>query len=159
VPAGALALALVGCSAPVLPELPEADGGADRERVARVIDGDTIELSQSGRARLIGVDTPEVHGGVECYGREASSFAERRLEGRRVRVRRGVDDRDRYGRLLVYLYVGDRMFNADLVREGYASPMTVPPNVEHAETFVRLARRAREEQVGLWGRCEPAPLR
>ena len=121
----------------------------------RVIDGDTVELSKSGRARLIGVDTPEVHGGAECFGREASAFAKRRLAGRQVRVRRGVDERDRYGRLLVYLYVDDRMFNEDLVREGYASPLTVPPNVEHAETFVRLARRARDQELGLWRLCSP----
>ncbi|CAA9473395.1 MAG: hypothetical protein AVDCRST_MAG38-1475, partial [uncultured Solirubrobacteraceae bacterium] len=151
----ALGLALAGCSAP---ELPERSGPAGTERVERVIDGDTVELSASGRARLIGVDTPEVYGGVECFGREASAFAERRLEGRRVRVRVGVDDRDRYGRLLVYLYVGDRMFNEELVRTGYASPLTVPPNVEHAETFVRLAAEARERRLGLWRRCgAPAP--
>ena len=123
-----------------------------------MIDGDTVELSRSGRARLIGVDTPEVYGGVECFGREASAFAKRRLTGRRVRVRRGVDDRDRYGRLLVYLHLDGRMFNAELVREGYASPLTVPPNVEHAETFVRLAQRARERRLGLWRRCG-GPLR
>ena len=96
---------------------------------------------------------------MECFGREASAFAERRLSGRRVRVRRGIDDRDRYGRLLVYLYLDGRMFNAELVREGYASPLTVPPNVEHAETFVRLARKAREQRVGLWRRCSPAQRR
>ncbi len=148
----AVGLGLAGCSEL---EPPRDDAGGDSERVTRVIDGDTVELSRSGRARLIGVDTPEVYGGVECFGREASAFAKRRLTGRRVRVRRGVDDRDRYGRLLVYLHLDGRMFNADLVREGYASPLTVPPNVEHADTFVRLARRAREQELGLWRRCGP----
>ena len=124
-----------------------------------MIDGDTVDLSRSGRARLIGVDTPEVHGGVECFGREASAYVKKRLSDRRVRVRRGIEERDRYGRLLVYLYLDGRMFNAELVREGYASPMTVPPNVEHADTFVRLARRAREQGAGLWGSCDPAPRR
>ena len=151
-PACALAAALAGCSAPDVPALADPAG---TERVVRVVDGDTVELSKSGRARLIGVDTPEVYGGVECFGREASAFAKRRLSGRRVRVQRGTDDRDRYGRLLVYLYLGKAMFNEELVREGYASPLTVPPNVEHAETFVRLARQAREREVGLWRSCAP----
>ena len=148
----ALALGSTSCS---LRDSEPPGGGTGAERVARVIDGDTVELSRSGRARLIGVDTPEVYGGVECFGREASAFAKRRLSGRRVRVQVGTEDRDRYGRLLVYLYLDGRMFNAELVREGYASPLTVPPNVEHAETFVRLARRARAERVGLWRSCGP----
>ena len=152
----ALAIALTSCSAP---ELPDPADSAGTERVTRVVDGDTVELSASGRARLIGVDTPEVYGGVECFGRQASAFTKRRLSGRRVRVRVGVDDRDRYGRLLVYLYLDGRMFNEELVRKGYASPLTVPPNVEHAERFVRLARRAREEQLGLWRRCGPPERR
>jgi micrococcal nuclease len=144
-------MTLAGCS---LADVEEVAGSGDTDRVSRVIDGDTVELSRSGRARLIGVDTPEVYGGVECFGREASAFVKRRLSGRRVRVRRGVEDRDRYGRLLVYLYVDGRMFNAELVRRGYASPLTIPPNVEHADTFVRLARRAREQNVGLWRSCQ-----
>ena len=146
--AAALAAAVSGCGVGVS----EAPVPRDIERVERVIDGDTVELARSGRARLIGIDTPEVYGGAECFGREASAYAERRLSGRRVRVERGVEEHDRYGRLLVYLYLDGRMFNAELVREGYASPMTVPPNVEHAETFVRLARRARQERAGLWRR-------
>ena len=120
----------------------------------RVIDGDTVELARSGRARLIGVDTPEVYGGVECFGREASAYTKRHLDGRMVGVERGVDERDRYGRLLVYLYTDDGMFNAKLVRDGYASPMTIPPNVDHADRFVKLARDAREREAGLWGSCE-----
>jgi micrococcal nuclease len=128
-------------------------GSATRslERVVRVVDGDTVVLSRSGRSRLIGVDTPEVFGRHECFGRQASAFTRRRLQGRRVRVRLGVEPRDRYGRALVYLWHGERLFNADLVRLGYATPMTIPPNVQYADRFVRLAREARRANRGLWG--------
>jgi endonuclease YncB( thermonuclease family) len=67
--------------------------------VAGIVDGDTIELTGIGEVRLIGADTPEVYGGSECYGREASAFTRRTLErSQRVRYRLGVERRDRYGR-------------------------------------------------------------
>jgi micrococcal nuclease len=129
--------------------LPASARGAT---VDRVVDGDTVELSGLGKARLIGIDTPEVYGGVECYGREASAYAKRQLGGERVRYTVGRDDRDRYGRLLVYLWLDDgRSFNALLVSRGFAQPLTIPPNDDYAGLFVRLSRRARELGVGLWG--------
>ena len=124
--------------------------------VVRVVDGDTVELSGVGKSRIIGVDTPEVYGGVECYGREASAYAKRVLGGRRVRYTVGREERDRYGRLLVYLWLEDgRSFNALLVSRGYAQPLTIQPNSDYADVFVRLARRARQREVGLWapGAC------
>lgn len=119
------------------------------------MDGDTLVLSGVGKVRLIGVDTPEVFGGRECFGREASGFARRLLPaGTRVSVERDVEERDRYGRTLVYLRLPDgRSFNELLVAEGYAVPLTVPPNVRHAERFRQLARRARERAAGLWRAC------
>ena len=117
-----------------------------------MIDGDTVELLEAGKSRLIGVDTPEVFGGQECFGREASAFAERVLTpGLRVRVERDAEELDRYGRTLLYLTLPDgRSFNELLVSEGFAEPLTVPPNVRHAERFAALARRARERGAGLW---------
>jgi len=132
---------------------PSPDG---RAVVQRVVDGDTVVLSDLGKARLIGIDTPEVHGRVECYGREASAFAARTFAGREIRYERGVDPTDRYGRALVYLWLQDgRFVNALLVARGYATPLTIAPNVEHASTFVRLSREARGAQRGLWapGAC------
>ena len=108
------------------------------------MDGDTVELSGIGKARLIGIDTPEVYGGVECYGREASAYAKRQLDGERVSYTVGRDERDRYGRVLVYLWLADgRSFNALLVSRGFAQPLTIPPNDDYADLFVRLSRRAR----------------
>lgn len=116
-------------------------------------DGDTVRLEGLGRVRLIGVDTPEVFGGVECYGREASAFVKRLLPpGARVRYRLGVEERDRYGRALAYVWLEDgRMLNGLLAEAGYALPLTIPPNVEFSEGFAAAARRAREAARGLWG--------
>jgi micrococcal nuclease len=125
--------------------------------VTRHTDGDTLWLSGIGKVRLIGIDTPEVYGGVECYGREASVFVERLVPlGSRVTYRLGVESRDRYGRALAYVYLADgRFLNLMLVRRGYAQPLTVAPNVEHAGRFIAAARRARAARRGLWapGAC------
>lgn len=127
--------------------------------VVRVIDGDTIEVAIDGRqetVRLIGVDTPEtVHPtiGVEPFGPEASAFTKRLLPpGTRVWLELDVQERDRYGRLLAYVYLPDgRMLNAELLRAGLAQLLTVPPNVRYVELFTRLQREARETGRGLWG--------
>lgn len=133
---------------------PALPGSARTATVQRVVDGDTVVLAGLGKARVIGVDTPEVFGGVQCYGPEASAFA-KRLLGRRARVRYtvGREPRDRYGRLLVYIWLRDgRSFNALLVARGYARPLTIPPNADYARRFVALARRARKRGLGLWAR-------
>ena len=105
--------------------------------------------------RLIGVDTPEVYGEAECFGREASDFAKRLLPlGTRVRYRVGVDERDPYGRLLAYVWLPDgRMLNRVLVEQGYAQPLTIAPNVDFADAFTRAALRARQAGLGLWREC------
>jgi micrococcal nuclease len=123
--------------------------------VTHVTDGDTVWLSGIGRVRLIGIDTPEVYGSVECYGAAASSFTDRVLRpGTRVRYRLGVERRDRYGRALAYVWLGDgRFFNAMLAERGYARPLTIPPNDRFAGRFVAAARRARSAGRGLWGAC------
>ena len=152
-----LLIALAGCgggSEPAgRPEAPEQ--GRAEARVTRHTDGDTLWLSGIGKVRLIGVDTPEVHGGVECYGRAASAFVERLLPlGARVRYTLGAERRDRYGRALAYLYTDDgRFVNLMLVRRGYAQPLTVPPDVEYEDVFVRASEVARDAGRGLWGRA------
>ncbi len=123
-------------------------------RVVAVTDGDTIRVRLDGgreeRVRYIGVDTPET---AECFSARASAFNARLVADREVRLERDAEERDRYGRLLAYVYVGDTFVNAELVRRGYAQPLTVPPNVRHAERFSRLARDARRAGSGLWASC------
>lgn len=125
--------------------------------VERIVDGDTIKVrlgSDLETVRYIGVDTPEtVHPtrGVEPYGKAASRFNASLVEGKRVRLEVDVERRDRYGRLLAYVYVDSLFVNAELLRQGYAQLMTVPPNVRHVEEFVLLQREARPAGAGLWG--------
>jgi len=125
----------------------------------RVVDGDTIKLFGGERVRDIGIDTPETvdpRRPVEPFGHEASAYNRELVEGRRVRIERDVRERDRYGRLLGYVYVhdeatGEELFvNAELLRAGYARVSTVPPDVRHAEEFLALERDAREHRCGLW---------
>jgi micrococcal nuclease len=151
-----LAAALAGCDPSGLESAaPAVSGPGERvgARVTRHTDGDTLWLSGIGKVRLIGVDTPEVYGGVECYGRQASAFVRRLLPlGTRVTYSLDVEPRDRYGRALAYVYLGDgRLLNLLLVRRGYAQPLTVPPNDRLADRFVAAARRARAHGAGLWG--------
>lgn len=134
----------------------------DREtyRVVRVVDGDTVILSMDGedvRVRLIGVDTPEtVHPRkpVEWFGKEASAYTKRLLEGRRVFVELepGPTHNDIYGRLLAYLYrVPDDLFiNLDLVQQGYGHAYTKYP-FSRMEEFRKAERQARRKRRGLWG--------
>jgi micrococcal nuclease len=127
----------------------------------RVVDGDTIRVVEGGREeaiRYIGVDTPEtVKPGspVECYGKAASAANRRLIDGEAVRLVGDAEARDRYGRRLAYVYrTRDDLFvNAELVRGGYATVLTIPPNVAHADEFTVLARRARRNRRGLWAAC------
>ena len=145
-----MALAAGGC-APATGD-DEPDRGRGTAFVTKVTDGDTLKLSGIGSTRLIGVDTPEVYGGVECYGREASAWVKRHVPpGTSVRYRLGVERRDRYDRALAYVWLPDgRFLNLMLVQEGYAHVLTIPPNVDHAERFVAAQRRARRAERGLW---------
>jgi micrococcal nuclease len=137
-----------------------AAGSTHPATVQRVVDGDTVRLVGLGSVRLIGVDTPEVYGGtVECFGREASSFAKSVLRpGARVRYRVGTEPRDRYGRLLAYVWLRDgRLLNAVLAERGYATTLTIPPNDDLASRFRAAEERARERHRGMWGRAGCAP--
>jgi micrococcal nuclease len=144
------------------------DSGSSRAdligRVTRVVDGDTVKVRLApGRGtrtvRYIGVDTPEtVKPGepVQCFGKAASAFNERLVEGRRVRLKIGRERRDRYGRLLAYVYVrgrGNPFVNAELLRRGYARTLAIPPNTDRAGRFAELERRARNDGRGLWSAC------
>jgi micrococcal nuclease len=121
--------------------------------VARVIDGDTIELGRGTHVRFIGVDTPEVFFGTECFGPEASAFTERHLEGDRVRLEFDVQRRDRYGRTLSWVWDDGRLFNYVLVRKGFARVRIYRPNDRYEGLLRRAEAAAKSENRGLWGRC------
>jgi micrococcal nuclease len=142
---------------PLLLALPaSAAPGGLPATVVRIVDGDTIQVriaDRLERVRYIGMNTPEIHHprkGEEPGGREASEVNRELVAGKQVRLELDVQERDRYGRLLAYVWVGDTMVNAELVRRGYAQVMTIPPNVRYQELLVKLQREAREAGRGLW---------
>ena len=146
---------MAGCSS--VRASPEPGGSV--VAVTKVTDGDTFHVAYLGRderIRLIGVDTPEVpwySGKGECYGVEAGLYARGRLGGRSVRLEFDQDLRDRYGRLLAYVYLGDELFNLTLVRLGYATADPVPPDTRMAAAFGRAQSEAEAAGTGLWSAC------
>ncbi len=131
--------------------------------VVRVVDGDTLVVDVDGvdeRVRLIGINTPESvdrNRPVMCFGKEASHHLAELLEpGTAVRLERDVEPRDRYDRLLAYVYRASdgRFMNLAMVTDGYAQQYTFPPNVAHTEQFGEAERAARAAGVGLWSACE-----
>jgi micrococcal nuclease len=157
----ALAVALVLLTAPV--GKPRADPVAATAVVLKVVDGDTIDVRDDVRGRLrirvLGIDTPETKKPdtpVQCFGPEASAFTSSLLAaGTPLHLERDVEARDKYGRLLAYVYrVGDGMFvNLNIVASGYARLLTIPPNVAHTAEFVKAARAAEQQNIGLWAGC------
>jgi len=138
--------------------------------VISVTDGDTIRVRlESGKeeaVRLIGVDTPESTREVEPFGIEAAAFTRRRLDGKTVFLEIDVSERDRFGRLLAYVWlvqpINDKeaavrasMFNAELLLQGYAQLMTIAPNVKYADMFLKFEREARNTGKGLWAAAAP----
>ena len=122
-------------------------------RVERVVDGDTIKLANGEKVRYIGIDTPETKHPkkpVQYMGEEASEANRKLGEGKTVRLEFDVQKRDKYGRMLAYVYVDDIFVNAWLVENGFAQVSTYPPNVKHQELFLKLQREARENKRGLW---------
>ena len=135
--------------------------------VKRVIDGDTIVLSDDTKVRLIGVDTPELHYSekllkdsrrsgkdvktIQRLGSRAKEFTKEMCLNKAVSLQYDVEKRDRYGRTLAYVYLEDGTFlNAEIIKAGYAQIMTIPPNVKYADLFLSLEQEARKESKGLW---------
>ena len=130
--------------------------------VARIIDGDTLEVADGESIRLIGIDTPETvdpRTAVECFGSEASARLTTLVPpGSAVRLVHDVERTDRFGRTLAYIYrIDDNLFvNEAMVLDGYAVAATFPPNVRFATRFVEMERLARDAGAGLWSSCGSA---
>ena len=149
-----------------------------KAKVERVVDGDTMIVSfifddgskyLKERVRFLGVNTPEtVHPNkpVEYYGKEASNFTKSELTDKTLWLQTDVEVKDRYGRMLAYVWlketskkdlddeeaIRENMFNAKLLLDGYAQLMTVQPNSRYSNLFVHFQREARQENKGLWGK-------
>jgi micrococcal nuclease len=160
---GLAALSACSSSPTSLPPATTAPGGVVANGIVeRVVDGDTVVIRFDGdveSVRLIGIDTPESvkpNSPVECFGNEAAAFTVALLpKDTPVRVERDVEARDDYGRLLGYVIrADDALFiNVEIVRRGYAQPLTIPPNVAHVDEFVQAARDAEAANLGLWSSC------
>ena len=160
-------LILLGAALLQTNALSEEAKNKDQLYVHSVIDGDTIILSDGIRVRLIGIDTPELHFSnkllrdsrrsgkkisvLQKMGEQAAGFTKSVCLGRRVRLEYDIEKEDRYGRTLAYVCLDDGTFiNAQIIKAGYASVMTVSPNVKYADLFVNLVSEARDAKRGLW---------
>lgn len=126
---------------------------SDRQevKVTRVVDGDTIELEGGQKLRYIGMDTPETG---DCYATEATNKNKELVEGKLVSLEKDVSETDRFGRLLRYVYVDDVMVNEVLVKDGFASVYTYPPDVKYNDRFMEVQKDASAEGRGLWSSCD-----
>jgi micrococcal nuclease len=168
-----VAVALVAALSACTPSPPRPVALAGRRgralpaTVVRVVDGDTLDVSFAGgsgeveRVRLLGVDTPETvkpDTPVQCFGPEASHHTKALLApGTPVLLQRDEEARDRYGRLLAYLWrARDRTFvNLELVTDGFARTLSIAPNTAYRPTLAAAQDRARARRAGLWGACGP----
>ena len=162
-----LAILAVACGAGTA----SADGPAPAPTVVEVIDGDTIVIEFGGRretVRLLGIDTPESvdpNRPVQCFGAEASArLAELAPAGAAVRLERDAEARDRYGRLLAYLFVGgapahsESLVNELLLEEGFGALAIYAPNTAYRSRLAAAEMRARTAVVGLWQACGGADV-
>jgi micrococcal nuclease len=159
-------LAVVPISAIAALAVPLAPGHATPVAVFRidhVADGDTVDLTNGAKVRLVQIDTPEVYFSAECYGRQASAITKRLLPAGtavRLAVEPATDRVDQYGRLLRYVIrARDNLnINVYLVRVGAAAPYFYDGRRgRYAGLLERLARRARAKHLGLWGACPRTP--
>ena len=146
-----LIFALTGCSTA------SKNTGDTNAKVVKVVDGDTLDVELNGkteRVRLLLVDTPEtVHPSkpVEPFGPEASKFAKETLSNQRVKVEFDVSERDKYGRLLAYIWIDGKMFNELLLEKGLARVAYVyPPNVKYVDQFRAIQSKAQKAELGIW---------
>ncbi|OGN91229.1 MAG: hypothetical protein A2Z70_00020 [Chloroflexi bacterium RBG_13_48_17] len=120
---------------------------SDMATVTRVIDGDTIVIQGGYHVRYIGLDAPESD---EFYYLEAKQMNEELVAGKKVRLEKDISDKDSYGRLLRYVYIGDDFVNAEIVRQGCAWAIAYPPDVKYQVYLEAMEKEARQLKRGVW---------
>ena len=130
----------------------EVQPGPELATVTLVVDGDTVEIHTGDRVRLIGIDTPERG---NSYYTEARNKLSELVLNKQVQMEKDISEKDRYERLLRYLYVGNLFVNLEMVKQGYASAYTYPPDVQHSAQFLAAEQEARNKKVGLWTPTQP----
>jgi micrococcal nuclease len=130
--------------------------------VIKTVDGDTIDVridDKVERVRIIGADTPETKDPrrpVQCFGPEASAHTKNRLLNKKVSLELDADPRDRYGRLLAYVYIDGERYEDELLRLGLARLLIIAPNDEHGRALAKAELDAKKHKRGLWGACDGA---
>lgn len=126
-------------------------------KVKRVIDGDTIELENGEKVRYIGINAPEIGGEVdteECFAQESLNKNKELVEGKTIFLEKDLSDKDKYGRLLRYVYLEDETFvNFVLVEKGYAQSVSYPPDLKYQSILNNAEEKAEKNKFGLWGAC------
>jgi len=147
-----LLILATGCAAPTAP------------LVTRVIDGDTIEVDIAGtiyKVRYIGIDTPEPDDKRPEFcalAQEATRYNRQLVEGKTIRLEKDISETDQYGRLLRYVYIGDTLVNAELVRQGLAWAISYPPDTKYQDYLEELEAEARQDKIGIWQEAQPPLL-
>jgi len=116
-------------------------------KVMRVIDGDTIELSDGRRVRYIGVNSPEMtdkRKNILCFANMAKVENQKLVEGRTVELEKDISDKDKYDRLLRYVWINNKMVNLTMVEGGYAKVATYPPDVKYKDLFLSAEKSAKQ---------------
>jgi micrococcal nuclease len=132
--------------------------------VTRVVDGDTLEINKGRKLRIIGIDALEMEkitdirsqisdGKGECFAEEAKNRLKELVENKKVVLEKDVSERDKYDRLLRYVYVGEENISEVLMREGFVRLATYPPDTKYYGILKETEKIARENKVGLWGKC------
>lgn len=121
-------------------------------KVTKVIDGDTIVINTGQHVRYIGINTPEIETN-ECFATEASEVNKNLVLGKEIKLVKDVSEMDKYGRSLRYVFVGNYFINDYLAKSGYAKTMAIPPDVKYINQILESEKYARENKLGLWGKC------
>lgn len=121
-----------------------------KAEVLSVIDGDTIIIEGEQKVRYVGIDSPEVD---ECFSEEALAENKKLVEGKTIRLEKDVSEKDKYGRLLRYVYVDDLFVNEYLIKRGFAKNMGIKPDLRYYQLFKNAQMEAKDFNRGLWSAC------
>jgi micrococcal nuclease len=127
--------------------LSSCQGQSSVAKVVQVIDGDTVIIAGGYHVRYIGIDAPEKD---EKYYLESTQLNKELIEGKRVRLEKDISEKDKYGRLLRYVYVDNTFVNAEIVRLGYAYAKAYPPDIKYQSYLEAMETEAKQTKTGIW---------
>ena len=142
-----IAIVLSGCY--------ESDYSNYNFKVVYIYDGDTVKLSNGEKVRYIGIDTPEMNYNnppAEYFAQEAKEYNAKLVLGKKVKLEFDAVKRDKYGRLLAYVYIDGKHISQDMIERGFAKVLMIPPNLKFADYFLTLQNLAKEEKRGIWAK-------